>query len=59
MSSNQIAAIENGTAYYYEDVDEPVRHEGRIEIYAHYIRLCGGPTTTWVPREKVQQVMEI
>ncbi|WP_233509342.1 hypothetical protein [Haloferax sp. Atlit-48N] len=54
-----LKVIESGTAYYYEDADESVRHEGRIEIYAHYIRLCGGPTTTWVPREQVQQVMEI
>ncbi|MFC7128456.1 hypothetical protein [Haloferax chudinovii] len=54
-----LKVIENGTAYYYEDADDPVRHEGRIEIYDHWVRLCGGPAMTWVPREKVQQVMQI
>ncbi|ELZ94896.1 hypothetical protein C440_07467 [Haloferax mucosum ATCC BAA-1512] len=51
-----VAVIENGTAFYYEGAS--ARHEGRIEIYDDYVRLCGGPSSTWVPRENVEQVLE-
>ncbi|ELK44128.1 hypothetical protein D320_22114 [Haloferax sp. BAB-2207] len=60
VHSTPVAVIEDGTAYHFEgDSDETVRHEGRIVIYDHYVRLCGGPTSTWVPRENVEQVLEI
>jgi hypothetical protein len=52
-----ITVIQNGTAYYHEGGEDPVRHEGTIEIYNHWIRPAG-PTGNWIPRGQVEQIHE-
>jgi hypothetical protein len=50
--------ISNGTVYYFEGgVEDPVKHEGPAEIYPNWVRLIT-PITTWVPRDRVEQIHE-
>ncbi|WP_173862796.1 hypothetical protein [Salinigranum rubrum] len=51
-----IAVFPNAVAYYSEDGSQ-VCHEGRVELYEDYVRLCGG-IGSWVPLENVEQVLE-
>ena len=53
-----IHVVENATAYYSEGGGDTVRHEGKVEIYDHWIRLIDA-TGNWVPREQVEQVHEL
>lgn len=57
-----VCKIQNGTCRYFEG--EPgeeyeVKHEGGIEIYPNWVRLTGGPTRSWIPREQVEGVSEL
>lgn len=54
-----LRTVPSGTCYYFEgeERDLKCRHEGRIEVHPSWVCL-GGPMPTWVPRERVEVVME-
>ena len=58
-SNGPFKKIKNGTLWYFEGEDAEIkcRHEGVIELYPDWVRL-GGMNSTWVPRERVEQVSE-
>ncbi|SFR37243.1 hypothetical protein SAMN04487947_0580 [Halogeometricum rufum] len=55
-----ITVVTNGVAWYTDaGSDATVRHEGRIELYDAYVRLCDPVGASWVPRENVEMVSEV
>jgi hypothetical protein len=60
MMPEPLRQIEDGVVWYYEgETDGPeTKHEGQIEVYPGWVRLGGVMISTWVPRERVQQVHE-
>jgi len=60
--SEPLQTIKNATVRYYEG--EPgeryeVKHEGRAEIFPGWVRLSGGVTNSWIPRERVESVSRL
>jgi hypothetical protein len=55
-----LVEIEDGVVWYFEGEDAALKgkHEGPIEVYPNWIRLGGLGISTWVPRERVEQVHE-
>jgi hypothetical protein len=60
IDADPLASFENGVAWYYESDDaDSVRHEGAVELYPGWVRLVNPlGISTWVPRERVEQVHE-
>ena len=58
--ADPLVEIDGGVAWYFEGADSAskVKHEGVIAVYPNWIRLGGLMITTWVPRERVEQVHE-
>ena len=57
-ADERLDVVPNATVYYYEnDPQNPVRYEGKVEIYhgwVHFVSAQGG----WVPREQIEQIHE-
>jgi hypothetical protein len=56
IHASPLAVFDHATVWYDEE-GARVRHEGHVEMYENYVRLCGG-VGSWVPRENVEQVLE-
>jgi hypothetical protein len=58
--TEQLKDLEDGTVWYFEDaeMENSTKHEGRVEIRPNWVVLKGLAITSWVPRERVEQVHE-
>jgi hypothetical protein len=55
-SHEPLTELQSAVVWYHEEGGR-VKHEGHADLYPNWVRLGGGLSPSWVPRDRVEVVM--